>query len=134
MDTALLAASIEKYNADCAAGHDTEFGRDVDTLGPVSKPPFYALPLYPGGPNTTGGLRANARREVLDWDDKPIPRLYSAGELSSVFLFVYQGGGNLAEGITFGRIAGRNAAAEQPWTREQTHKKRSSFRTAQSAK
>lgn len=119
MDTALLAGSVERYNADCAAGHDTEFGRDVDTLGPVSKPPFYALPLYPGGPNTTGGLRSNARREVLDWDDKPIPRLYTAGEISSVFQFVYQGGGNLAEGITFGRLAGRNAAAEQPWTREQ---------------
>ena len=35
-----------------------------------------------------------------------------------MFQFVYQGGGNLAEGIVFGRIAGKNAAAEQPWTRE----------------
>ena len=116
MDGALLANAVETYNGYCAAGHDAEFERDVDTLGPVSKPPFYALPLYPGGPNTTGGLRANAQREVLDWDDKPIPRLYSAGELASVFQFVYQGGGNLAEGITFGRLAGRNAAAEKPWT------------------
>ena len=79
-----------------------------------SEPPFYAIPLYPGGPNTKGGLRANAQRQVLDWDDKPIPRLYAAGEISSVFQFVYQGGGNLAEGITFGRLAGRNAAAERP--------------------
>jgi succinate dehydrogenase/fumarate reductase flavoprotein subunit len=31
-----------------------------------------------------------------------------------VFQFVYQGGGNLAECIVFGRIAGMNAAAEVP--------------------
>jgi succinate dehydrogenase/fumarate reductase flavoprotein subunit len=124
MDPELLARSVESYNGYCAAGHDAEFERDVDTLGPVSKPPYYALPLYPGGPNTTGGLRANAQREVLDWDDKPIPRLYSAGELASVFQFVYQGGGNLAEGITFGRLAGRNAAALKPWTQESLEERR----------
>jgi succinate dehydrogenase/fumarate reductase flavoprotein subunit len=78
-------------------------------MGPVSEPPFYAIPLYPGGPNTKGGLRADPRRRVLDWEDKPIPRLYAVGEICSVFQFVYQGGGNLAEGITFGRIAARNA-------------------------
>jgi len=55
---------------------------------------------------------------VLDWDDQPIPRLYAVGEICSVFQFVYQGGGNLAEGIVFGRVAGKNAAAEKPWTRE----------------
>jgi len=118
MDTAALAQTVETWNGYCAARHDREFAREVDTMGPVAKPPFYAIPLYPGGPNTKGGIRSNARRQVLDWDDRPIPRLYTAGEISSVFQFVYQGGGNLAEGITFGRIAGRNAAAEQPWTRE----------------
>ena len=114
MDPALLAHSVRTYNAYCAAGHDAEFAREKETMGPVEKPPFYALPLYPGGPNTKGGLRANGRCEVLDWDDRPIPRLFSAGEISSVFQFVYQGGGNLAECITFGRLAGRNAAALNP--------------------
>ena len=121
MDASILSRAVETYNGYCAARHDGDFAREVNTLGPVAKPPFYALPLYPGGPNTKGGLRANPRREVLDWDDRPIPRLYTAGEISSVFQFVYQGGGNLAEGIVFGRIAGRNAAAERPWTREQEH-------------
>ena len=116
MDAALLERTVESWNAYCAAEHDPDFARDPGTMGPVAKPPFYAIPLYPGGPNTKGGLRSNGRREVLDWEDQPIPRLYTAGEISSVFQFVYQGGGNLAEGIVFGRIAGRNAAAEQPWT------------------
>jgi 3-oxosteroid 1-dehydrogenase len=118
MDAALLSQSVERWNRHCAAGHDSDFEREPGTMGPVAQPPFYAIPLYPGGPNTKGGLRADAQRRVLDWDDRPIPRLYAAGEICSVFQFVYQGGGNLAEGITFGRVAGRNAAAEQPLARE----------------
>jgi 3-oxosteroid 1-dehydrogenase len=114
MDTAALNQAVEKWNGYCAAKHDPDFEREVGTMGPVSEPPFYAIPLYPGGPNTKGGLRADAQRRVLDWDDKPVPRLYAVGEICSVFQFVYQGGGNLAEGITFGRIAGRNAAGECP--------------------
>ncbi len=114
MDAAALTQQVETWNRHCDAGNDPDFHTDPDTMGPVRKPPFFAIPLYPGGPNTKGGLRANARREVLDWDDQPIPRLYTAGEISSVFQFVYQGGGNLAECIVFGRIAGANAAVEAP--------------------
>ncbi len=116
MEVSALVDAVGRWNGYCAAGRDAEFEREVESMGPVSEPPFYAIPLYPGGPNTKGGLRANAQRQVVDWDDNPIPRLYTAGEISSVFQFVYQGGGNLAEGITFGRLAGRNAAAEKPWT------------------
>ncbi|MDB5811935.1 MAG: hypothetical protein JWN94_4057 [Betaproteobacteria bacterium] len=116
MDGAALTHAIETWNGYCAAKHDPDFEREPATMGTVTEPPFYAIPLYPGGPNTKGGLRADAQRRVLDWDDKPIARLYAVGEICSVFQFVYQGGGNLAEGITFGRIAGRNAATEHPAT------------------
>jgi succinate dehydrogenase/fumarate reductase flavoprotein subunit len=118
MDAAALAQAVETWNRFCAAGHDSDFEREPGTMGTVAEPPFYAIPLYPGGPNTKGGLRADAQRRVLDWEDRPIPRLYAVGEICSVFQFVYQGGGNLAEGIAFGRVAGRNAAAERPWARE----------------
>ena len=116
MDDAALAHAVDTWNGFCAAGRDGDFEREAGTLGPVSEPPYYAIPLYPGGPNTKGGLRADAQRRVLDWDDRPIPRLYAVGEICSVFQFVYQGGGNLAEGIAFGRVAGRNAASERPRT------------------
>lgn len=114
MDATVLRQSIERWNAACDAGHDADFQREPGTMGHVNKPPYYAIPLYPGGPNTKGGLQANPQRQVLDWDGQPVPRLYSAGEISSVFRFVYQGGGNLAEGIVFGRLAARNAAALAP--------------------
>ena len=51
---------------------------------------------------------------MLTSEGKPIRRLYSAGELGSLWGFLYPGG-NLLEALVFGRIAGGNAAAEQPW-------------------
>jgi succinate dehydrogenase/fumarate reductase flavoprotein subunit len=110
----VLTDSIARWNAACDAGHDADFQREPGTMGHVNRPPYFAIPLYPGGPNTKGGLKTNPQRQVLDWDGLPVPRLYCAGELSSVFQFVYQGGGNLAEGITFGRLAARNAVALPP--------------------
>jgi succinate dehydrogenase/fumarate reductase flavoprotein subunit len=46
----------------------------------------------------------------------PIARLYAAGELGSMFGHLYLLAGNSAECFIGGRIAGRNAAAEAPWT------------------
>ena len=112
MNTDTLVKAVARFNEICAQGKDSDFDRLASTLGPIEKAPFYAAPLYAGGPNTKGGIAANAKRQVLDWKGRPIPRLYSAGEISSAFKFVYQGGGNLTECIVFGRIAGRNAAHE----------------------
>jgi succinate dehydrogenase/fumarate reductase flavoprotein subunit len=115
MESAALAKTVARFNDLSAKGKDEDFDRRANTLGPVDKPPYYALPLYAGGPNTKGGIAANAKREVLDWAGKPIPRLYTAGEISSALKFVYQGGGNLTECIVFGRMAGKNAAVVKPW-------------------
>lgn len=115
MNAANLTKTIARFNEFSKKGKDEEFDRKAATLGPIDKGPFYALPLYAGGPNTKGGIMANAEREVLDWEGKPIPRLYTAGEISSALKFVYQGGGNLTECIVYGRIAGKNAAALKTW-------------------
>jgi 3-oxosteroid 1-dehydrogenase len=115
MEADALAKTTTRFNDFCAKGADDDFKRRTASLGPVEQAPFYAAPLYIGGANTKGGLRFNVAREVLDWDNKPIPRLYTAGEASSCFKYVYQSGGNLAEGIIFGRIAGANAAKQKPW-------------------
>jgi len=42
--------------------------------------------------------------------------LYTPGELGSFFGFLYPGGSNIPEAISFGRIAGENAAAEKAWS------------------
>ena len=116
MEPANLVKTVARFNEFCSKGKDEDFDRRPDTLAPIDKPPYYALPLYPGGPNTKGGIAANGKRQVLNWAGEPIPRLYTAGEISSAFKFVYQGGGNLTECIVMGRIAGKNAASMKPWT------------------
>jgi hypothetical protein len=60
--------------------------------------------------NTQGGPRRNARGQIVRPDGSPTPRFYSAGELGSIHSYPYQGAGKCP---AFGRIAGRNAAAEQ---------------------
>jgi len=115
MDAEELERTVAEYNEFCKAGKDTKFGRNPDTLTPLVNPPFYAIVLWPGGPNTLGGPIRNERAQVLDSNGRPIRRLYSAGELGSIFGFLYPAsGGNVSELIVFGQIAGKNAAAERP--------------------
>ncbi len=110
-----LIETVNNYNLSCKQGEDTEFSRQPDTLIPLDAPPYYAVELWPGGPNTQGGPRRNSKAQVVKADGSPIPRLYSAGELGSIYGMLYPaGGGNLAECIAFGRIAGENASEYHP--------------------
>jgi succinate dehydrogenase/fumarate reductase flavoprotein subunit len=114
MQPDILDKTVETYNLCCGKGADPDFGRGARDLTHLSRPPFYAVKLWPGGPNTQGGPRRNHMSQVLNTGGDPIPRLYSAGELGSIYGMVYpSAGGNLAECIAFGRIAGENAAKEQ---------------------
>jgi succinate dehydrogenase/fumarate reductase flavoprotein subunit len=70
--------------------------------------------MWPSLFNTPGGPKRNAKSQVLDVWGNPIKRLYSAGELGSLWNRNYPGGGNITEALAFGRIAGKNAAAETP--------------------
>ena len=119
----VLEETVNRYNGCCVAGVDPEFGRGSDPalgrvearLEPINKPPFYAIEARPQILNTQGGPRRNKCGQVLDTRGKPIPGLYSAGELGSIYSDCYQGGGNVGECIAFGRIAGKRAAKEKPW-------------------
>jgi hypothetical protein len=117
INPATLTATINTWNAECAAGNgDTLFGRTTLTMAPIQTPPFYAIPVWPSGYNTLGGPIHNAKGQVCDPDNNPIPRLYEAGEAGSVWGFLYPGRGNNSENIAFGQISGNNAATEVPWT------------------
>lgn len=73
--------------------------------------PYYALELTPNILNTQGGPRRGAGAEVIGVSGEPVPHLYAAGECGGLTSNMYQGGGNMADNIIFGRIAGKNAAA-----------------------
>jgi succinate dehydrogenase/fumarate reductase flavoprotein subunit len=81
---------------------------------PLDAPPFYVGQVWPLVINTQGGPVHNARQEVLNPYGEAIPGLYAAGELGSVFGHLYLSGGNLAECMIGGRIAGREAAGREP--------------------
>lgn len=121
-----LEETVEKWNADMAAGRDTLFDRPIykdpekkkmvvsealDTTGP-----FYAITLWPSLLNTLGGPKRDPQGHIVNAYDEPIPRLYGAGELGSIWGSLYQGSCNNAESIVFGRVSGRNAAKEKDWT------------------
>ena len=110
-----LEETVKNYNLYCKHGEDPECNREPRTLIPLETPPYYAVELWPGGPNTQGGPRRNSKANVLRPDGSEIPRLYSAGEIGSIYGMLYpSGGGNLAECIAFGRIAGENASENRP--------------------
>ncbi len=128
----VLEATVAKWNADMKAGKDSDFGRPIQNphkkvvhveqklTSLVSEPldaegPFYALKLFPSLLNTQGGPKKDSLGRVMTTEDKPVPRLYAAGELGSMWGNIYQGATNNAEAIVFGRISGRAAAAEKPW-------------------
>jgi succinate dehydrogenase/fumarate reductase flavoprotein subunit len=96
--------------------YDPVFHRRQETLSSITKSPFYAVEVWPCLLNTQGGPKRNGKAQVIDANGKPIKALYSAGELGSIFNTVYPGAGNISECLSFGRIAGRNAAKEEPAT------------------
>ncbi|MCJ7496112.1 MAG: FAD-dependent oxidoreductase [Deltaproteobacteria bacterium] len=110
----VLDETIARYNRICKAGKDEDFGRPREDLREL-EPPLYAIQLWPALINTQGGPRRDKDSRVLDPEGKPIPRLYAAGELGSLWGYLYQGACNIGESLVFGRIAGKNAAAEKPW-------------------
>jgi predicted oxidoreductase len=115
VDSQVLEETVTGYNAFCKAGKDGAFSRAPDTLTTIETAPYYAISLVPSLLNTMGGPRRDRLARVIGNNGKPIPHLYSAGELGSIWGFLYEAAGNLTECLAFGRIAGRQAAAEEPW-------------------
>jgi succinate dehydrogenase/fumarate reductase flavoprotein subunit len=115
VDAATLGATIERWNAFCARARDEDFGRPPGTMMPIEKPPFIVGKVWPTVSNTQGGPVHNARQQVIDVANRPIPRLYTAGELGSAFGHLYLSGGNVAECFVTGRVAGHEASALAAW-------------------
>ena len=117
MDFAILEETITNYNRYCSEGVDREQGRNKSMMGEINKPPYYATNMWPGCLCTIGGPKRNEKCQVVDVDDKPIPRLFEAGTLGSIFGNVYPTFGGNVGGMVMahGRIAGRNAAAMKLW-------------------
>ena len=115
MDPAVLEETVKRWNDNCKNGADPDFGRPKQHLRALEGKRYYAVKLYPSLMNTCGGPKRDIEARILDSFGKPIPRLYASGTFGSIWGFLYQGANALSESIVFGKIAGRNAAAEKPW-------------------
>ncbi len=112
-----LVKTVEKWNSYIDAGRDPEFQRRDVAKGlgiKIEVPPFYASEGCPAIHHTCGGLHINSEAQVLDIYGKVIPGLYAAGEVVGGI----HGANRLATNaitdiIVFGRIAGKNAAADR---------------------
>lgn len=114
LDAAAVRTSVARWNALCAVGNDVDHGRPAGSMQPIVKPPFYGATVWAVISNTQGGPVHDAQSRVIDVYGKPIPRLYAAGECGSSFGHLYLSGGNIAECVVTGRIAGRGVTALPP--------------------
>jgi succinate dehydrogenase/fumarate reductase flavoprotein subunit len=112
LDPSTLEQTLSEYAAAVRAGRDDRFGRARPTLAPLV-PPLFAIPMTPGVATASGGPRRDARARVLRPRGDPIQGLYAAGAAGSIWGHLTEHGGGLTDAIVFGRIAGRQAAAQR---------------------
>lgn len=110
LDADVLQSTIDRYNADVAGGHDSEFGR-VKGLMPIDTPPYYIAATANALTSTYGGITTDRGMAVIDWLGEPIPGLFAAGEVVGGFHGAgYYSTSSLSSSATFGMCAGRAAA------------------------
>ena len=117
-----LTATVDAFNAEAHPGEYTPRqldGRSTRKLDPpksnwaikIDTPPFVAFTVTGGITYTYGGLAINARAQVLDMKDRPIPGLFAAGEIvGGIFYHDSLRAAGLMHGSVFGMLAGANTA------------------------
>jgi tricarballylate dehydrogenase len=124
LDPAALEETVTKFNAAVRPGtFDHTILDDCRTEGitpakthwarRIEKPPFYAYPVRPGITFTYLGTRVNKEARMLMKDGRPSANMFAAGEImaGNVLGRGYAAGIGMTIGSVFGRIAGREAAA-----------------------
>jgi tricarballylate dehydrogenase len=123
LPAATLAETVRAFNAACPnAGSFDPYDADhlaTDGVDPpkfhwarsIEKAPFYCYPVVPSSIITYGGIKTDASAHVLNTEGDRIPGLLAAGALVGVYYRKYVGATSVLRGATFGRIAGREAAA-----------------------
>lgn len=121
-----LNKTVERWNGFCETGVDSDFARGArqfdrihgdptvrpnPNLGSLSKPPFYAVPMFPSDVGTAGGLLTDEFARVLRDNGEPIEGLYATGNTTaSVMGRAYPGAGaSIAAAFTFGFVAAHHA-------------------------
>lgn len=113
IDSETLAETVEEYNDFCDSVDD-EFFKAKKFLRPLTKKPFYAARVRPGGYGTVGGIRINENCQACDKEFTAIPGLFAAGAdacniYDDSYMFLLPGN-SMGFAVNTGRIAGMSAA------------------------
>jgi flavocytochrome c len=116
MPSGQLETTVNQYNERVKRGERDPYGKPLEQgAQPVDQPPFYAIRLWPKVHYTPGGVGINSNAQVIDLHNRPIPRLFAAGEVcGGIHGASRLGSCALTECIIFGRIAGQEAAKADP--------------------
>lgn len=129
IDAAGLKAEIARFNGFAKTGKDLDFHRGErgydrwfgdprvkpnPNLGPIEKPPFYAMEMVPGDVGTAGGIVTDEHARVLREDGSVIPGLYATGNsTASVMGRCYPGAGaSIGASFVFAWLAAHHAAGQ----------------------
>jgi len=124
-----LAAEVARFNQYAVAGKDLDFKKGDNSidrfysdpsvgpnpcLGPLDKPPFCAIELWPGDLGTKGGLVADDHARVLRQDGSPIEGLYATGNCAASGMGnSYAGAGaTIGPSMVFGYVAALHAVGQ----------------------
>ena len=112
---AALTETINKHNKYIQDGKDPDFSKSMTkVMIPMVQGPFYAIAQWPAIHHCMGGLRINPNAQVVDVFGAVIPGFYAAGEVAGGVHGSNRLGSNaIPDAISFGRVAGTNAAKEK---------------------
>lgn len=122
-----LKETIARNNEFAAKGVDEDFGKGGNEfdryygdsnvkpnpcLGPIEKPPFYAVKVHPGELGTSGGLDADEHGQVRSESGGMIDGLYAIGNCSAAVMGrSYPGAGStLGPAMVYGYLAAEDIA------------------------
>jgi fumarate reductase flavoprotein subunit len=114
IDAKTFAATVADYNKAVKSGKDAQFGKAMKGMKQVAKPKFYALKVEAASLGTMTGLKIDLDTHVLNTKGEVIKGLFAAGEVADGGFFnqEYPASGTAIQmSLTFGRVAGQNAAA-----------------------
>ncbi len=119
LPTGSLQHTVAYYNRHAADGADPLFHKSREWLTPLNQPPYalvdYSLEILRPTVFTLGGLDTLPTGEVLTPDGAAVPGLYAAGRTTAGIPRTAEGyasGMSVADVTLFGRLAGRQAAAQ----------------------
>ncbi|WP_169628111.1 flavocytochrome c [Ferrimonas senticii] len=107
-----LQDEVQKFNGFIDQKNDKNFGRvNIASVPKLLTGPYYACELWPKVHYTMGGVKINEFTQVINVKTgQAIPKLYAAGEVTGgIHGATRLGGCAIAEAITTGRMAGKQA-------------------------